>query len=361
MASSMRPVLALCTAVGGTVLLAALAMSPAEARGTPTTGSLATGGCSATARVDSQWGTGSSGGQIVTVVVTNTSTATTSKWTAAWTLGTGRRVASAWNATVTTSGGEATAVNAAYNGVLAPGASTTFGMQLSGIASAPVLRCDNGATPTSPPPTSPPPPDAADVTVGRADNQSTVTLLAGQTIGVSLGAEFVTPVTRGDALTRVSSSGGYPTGQPLTALYRAAGPGSADLTSHSDYACLHSSPPCAVPIASWTVHVNVLAAGQTVTVSTADNQSTVRLHAGDTLVVSLTKLHLPPRLSTAGVLVQRDVVGGYPTDQPLVARYVAAASGTVDVSTTTDIACNHAPMPCPSPQVPWTVHVVVGD
>jgi hypothetical protein len=355
MAVSQRSVLALCGTAGGTALLAALAMSPAVAGGAPATAPLPGAGCSAIARVETQWGSGATGGQIVTVTVANTSAATTTKWTVAWTLGAGQRVVSAWNAAVTTSNGEATAVNASYNGVLAPSASTTFGMQLSGIASTPVLSCDNGATT----PTSSAPPGGPDVTVTQADSQRTVTLLVGQTLGVSLGAEFLTPAISGAAVVRVSSSGGYPTGQPLAALYRAVAPGSVDITTHSDYACLHSSPPCAVPIALWTLHVNVLSGGQTVTVSAADNQSTVRLHAGDTLVVSLTSLHLPPKLSAPGVLVQRDVVGGYPTDQPLVARYVAAAAGTVDVSTTTDIACNHDPMPCPSPQVPWVVHVIV--
>jgi hypothetical protein len=355
MALSRQSFLALCGTVGGTVLLAALVMAPAVAGGASVTVPLAGDGCSATAHIDTQWGSGATGGQIVAVTVANTSAATTTKWAVAWTLGVGQRFVSAWNAAVTTSGGEATALNASYNGTIAPGESATFGMQLSGIASTPVLSCDNGATP----PTSSAPPGGPDVTVTRPDSQSTVTLLVGQTLGVSLGAEFLTPAVSGAALARVSASGGYPSGQPLSGLYRAVAPGSVDVTSHSDYACLHSSPPCAVPIVLWTVHVNVLSGGQTVAVSTADNQSTVRLHAGDTLVVSLTSLHLPPKLSAAGVLVQRDVVGGYPTDQPLVARFVAAATGAVDVSSTTDIACNHAPTPCPSPQVPWAVHVIV--
>jgi hypothetical protein len=255
MALSKRSVPVLGGTLGGMVLMAALAMSPAVADTAPPAPPLAGGGCSAVARVEAQWGSGTAGGQIVSVVVTNTSATTATKWAVAWTLGTGQRVVSAWNAAVTTTGGAATAVNAAYNGVLAPEASTTFGMQLSGVASAPSLGCDNGTTtPTS----SAPPPGGAEVTV-----------------------------------------------------------------------------------------------------STVDNRSTVRLHVGDTLVVSLTNLHLPPKLSAPGVLVQRDVVGGYPTDQPLVAHYVAAAAGTVDVSTTTDIACNHEPIPCPSPQAPWTVHIVV--
>ena len=243
MAFSKRSVLALGGAVGATALLAAFAMSPALAGGAPPTVPLAATGCSATAHIDAQWGRGASGGQIVSVVVTNLSAATTTRWATAWTLGAGQRVASTWGATVTTSGSTATAVNASYNGVLAPAASTTFGMLLSGIAPAPVLSCTNG--------------------------------------------------------------------------------------------------------------------GPEVTVTLADNQSTVRLHVGDTLVVSLSSLHLPPKLSAAGVLVERDVTGGYPTGQPLVARYTAAAAGTVDVSTTTDIPCNHDPMPCPSPAVPWAVHVIV--
>jgi hypothetical protein len=219
-----------------------------------------------------------------------------------------------------------------------------------------VLSCDNGATT----PTSSPPAGGADVTVTQADDQSTITLIAGQTLGVSLGPEFLTPTLGGAALTRISTSGGYPTGQPLAALYRAAAPGSVDVTTHSDHACLHTTPPCSVPIRLWIVRVNVVAAtGQTVTVSTADNHGAVRLRVGDTLVVSLASNYLPPTLSAAGVLVPRDTAGGYPTGEPLVARFVAAAAGTVDVSTRTDTACNHAPTPCPSPQIPWTVAVTV--
>jgi hypothetical protein len=353
MALSRQSIVSLCAAFGGTVALAALVMSPAAADGT--TPALAAGGCAATAHVDTEWGSGAGGGQIVTVAVANNSAAATTRWTVTWTLGGGQRVVSAWNATVSTSGSTATAVNASYNGALAPGASTTFGMQLAGTGPAPVIGCDNGATT----PTSSPPPGGPDVSVGADDDQRTVTLVVGQTLGVSLGAEYRTPTT-GAALTQVSATGGYPTGQPLAVLYRAVAPGQVDVTTHSDYACLHATPPCAVPIRLWTLHVTVLApTGQTVTVSTADNQSTVRLHVGDTLVVSLAVNYLPPTLSTTGVLVQRDSTGGYPTGQPLVARYLAAAPGTLKVSTLTDAACNHEPTPCPSPQIPWTITATV--
>src|SRR3954469_23909402 len=152
MTLSRRSVLTVCATVGGPVLLAALAMSPAVAGGAPASTPPAAG-CSATAHVQTQWGSGATGGQIVTVTVANTSAAITTTWAVAWTLGAGQQVVSAWNATVRTSGGEATAVNAGNNGVLGPAASTTFGMQLSGTAPAPLLSCDNGATtPTSPAP-----------------------------------------------------------------------------------------------------------------------------------------------------------------------------------------------------------------
>ncbi|MET8147220.1 cellulose binding domain-containing protein [Actinoplanes sp. NPDC049668] len=257
MALSRPSVLGLCAAIGGTAAAAALAMSPAAADGGPVASPA--GGCGAIARVEAQWGSGPNGGQILAVTVTNTSAATTTKWAVSWALGAGRRIVSAWNAAVSTSGDTATAINASHNGILAPGTSATFGTQLSGVGPAPALSCDNGAT---------------------------------------------TPTS--------------------------------------------SAPPSGP-------------AGQTVTVSAADNRSTVRLRVGDALVVSLASNYLPPALSTVGVLVARDSAGGYPTGQPLVARYLAAAAGTVEVSTLTDIACNHQPTPCPSPQVPWAVTVTVTD
>ncbi|WP_327004559.1 cellulose-binding domain-containing protein [Dactylosporangium sp. NBC_01737] len=237
----------------------ALMMTPAMADGAPLmTGSAAApalaGSCSATAHVDTQW----SGGEIVTVTITNTSTSAATKWSATWTLAAGQRVVSAWNASVTTTGSTAIAVNAPYNGALAPGASTTLGMQLAGPTSTPTPSCTNDAAGTS---------TGADVTVTRSDNGRTLTLYVGQTLGVSLGSEYLTPTVSGTALAQVSASGGYPSGQPLATLYRAAAPGSVDVTTHSDYACLHDPRPCAVPIALWTVHVNVVdvpSTGQTV-------------------------------------------------------------------------------------------------
>jgi hypothetical protein len=320
--------------------------------------------------IDSQWGSGSSGGEVLTVTVVNTSPTVGAKWTVAWTLASGQTVVNSWNATLTTSNGIVTAVNAPYNGTLVAGASTTFGAQLSGTGQLPTPSCDNDAL--SPPPIGSPsatPPSGADVTVTAADIQSTVTLLVGQTLGVSLPANFKLPVVSGSALAPLSSSGGYPTTQSVSALYRAVAPGQVDVSSQTDAECLHATPPCAIAVALWVVHVKVVApssssSGQTVEVTTADNHGTVNLHVGDQLVVNLVFTSppanwTPPKVTPGGLLAATSITGGYPTDQPLVARYVAVAAGQTDISSLSDIACNHAPMPCPSPQVPWTVHVTV--
>jgi cellulose binding protein with CBM2 domain len=242
----------------GAGLLIAAATAPVVAGGTAVAAA-EPAGCSATARIDSQWGTGTSGGQIVTVTITNTASTTATRWTASWTLASGQSVASAWNATVTTSGTTVTAVNAAYNGSLAPGASTSFGMQLSGVASAPVLSCANDASvPVSP---SASQSSGADVTVTEADNLTTITVFVGQSVGISLGPDFRPTTVSGPALVLASTSGGYPTGQPLVELYRAHDAGSVDVSTTTDFACLHTTPRCARPITLWRVHINVVGVG----------------------------------------------------------------------------------------------------
>jgi hypothetical protein len=339
----------------GAAALTALAMTLALAGSA--SGVDAAGGCGATAHIDSQWGSGSSGGQIITVTVGNTSTTTATRWAVAWTLAAYQRVISAWNATVSASGAAATAVNTPYNGTLGPGASTTFGIQLAGTAPTPVLSCTNDAAPTGSGS-----PGVADVTATAADNGSTLTLHVGQTLGVSLPASYRPPAVTGTALRALSNTGGFPTGQPVAALYRAIAPGTADVSSQTDDPCLHATPPCARPIALFLVHVTILppsSSGTSHSVTEADNAGTVALRAGDTLVVSLPSMYGPPTVTPSGVLLVLDVTGGYPTGQPLVARYSAVTPGQVDLSTISDAACLHQPMPCPSPQVPWRIHVTV--
>ncbi|WP_214110270.1 endo-1,4-beta-xylanase [Acrocarpospora catenulata] len=92
-----------------------------------TTGGGTGGGCSATATTQTQW---SEGYVIEPVRVTAGSSAITS-WTVTFTLPAGHTITGSWNATLTVSGQTVTARNAAYNGNLGAGASTTFGFQVS--------------------------------------------------------------------------------------------------------------------------------------------------------------------------------------------------------------------------------------
>ena len=92
------------------------------------------GGCTATYAITGSWG----GGFQADVKVTNNSGSTIRGWSVSWNYQNGQQVNSAWNATVTTSGTLVTARNVAYNGSLAPGASTSFGFTGSAGATNPV-------------------------------------------------------------------------------------------------------------------------------------------------------------------------------------------------------------------------------
>lgn len=356
MALSKRSTLALGGIAAGAALLVGLAMTPALAGGSPAT--LQVGGCNATAHIDNQWGTGASAGENITVTVANTAATASTKWVVTWTLADGERIPAWWNTVVTTVGTAATAVNASYNGNLAPGASTTFGMQLWGTTTAPSLTCATDAIA----PTSSQPGGGADLTLTLANNQRTLTMFVGQTVRVDLRSDFRQPTVSGPALAAVLVTGGYPTGQPMAATYRAVTPGSVDVATHIDNACNYATPPCPGPFQVWTVHINVItpsSSGRTVTVTTANNQSTILLYVGDTLAVSLPAEYQPPKVAPGGVLVQQDTAGGYPTGQPFLAHYLAVTAGQVDLSSVTDASCIHVPTPCPTPQVPWKVHATV--
>jgi mannan endo-1,4-beta-mannosidase len=107
---------------------------------TPTTppSTPASGGCSAAYAVSSSWGGGFQG----TVTVTAGSAAIRS-WKVTWTWPSGQRVSNAWNATVTSAGETVTATNAAYNGALAAGSSTSWGFlgSYTGTNTAPTVTC----------------------------------------------------------------------------------------------------------------------------------------------------------------------------------------------------------------------------
>ncbi|MEW9553850.1 cellulose binding domain-containing protein [Nonomuraea sp. NPDC050783] len=86
-----------------------------------------TGGCAAVPTVQTQWSTGY---VIQPLTITNTGTSAMNGWTVTFTLPAGHTLTGSWNGTATISGRTVTVRNAAHNGTLTPGASTTtFGFQ----------------------------------------------------------------------------------------------------------------------------------------------------------------------------------------------------------------------------------------
>ncbi|WP_433537896.1 cellulose binding domain-containing protein [Micromonospora sp. CA-249363] len=93
------------------------------------------GTCAATYRAVNSWPGGFQG----EVTVTNGTAGTINGWTVGLTLASGQAISSLWSGTNSGTTGNVTVRNAAYNGTLAPNASTTFGFTATG----------DGATPPS--------------------------------------------------------------------------------------------------------------------------------------------------------------------------------------------------------------------
>ncbi|MFD0042008.1 glycosyl hydrolase family 18 protein [Streptomyces anulatus] len=114
----------------------------------------------------SDWGSGFEGQW----TVKNTGTTALSSWTVEWDFPSGTTAGSAWDATLTSSGGHYTAKNLSWNGSVAPGASISFGFNGTGSGSPTGCKlngasCDGGPTvPGDNPPTAPGAPTTSDVT-----------------------------------------------------------------------------------------------------------------------------------------------------------------------------------------------------
>lgn len=112
-----------------------------------------------------------------------------------------------------------------------------------------------------PTPTPSPKSGSGVIEVSNGDNGSTVHLRAGQELRVRLtpdGGNWDPPVSGDDGVAhRQSSSGGYPSNDPVDALFVGRGSGSTDITTMTDMACLHTNPRCLPPQRSWSVHVVV--------------------------------------------------------------------------------------------------------
>jgi mannan endo-1,4-beta-mannosidase len=93
-----------------------------------TTGGGTSGGCTAVATVQNQWGNGY---VVQPVTVTNTGTSTTTSWSVSFTLPAGHSVVGSWNAQFSGTTGTINATNMGYNGTLSPSSNTSFGFQVS--------------------------------------------------------------------------------------------------------------------------------------------------------------------------------------------------------------------------------------
>jgi hypothetical protein len=88
-----------------------------------------TGSCTLTSTVTSSW----PGGYQLQLTVTDNGTTPLTGWTTGFMFGdTAESIASSWNATVTQSGQQVTAVNASYDGSVTAGGSASFGMVVNG-------------------------------------------------------------------------------------------------------------------------------------------------------------------------------------------------------------------------------------
>jgi len=119
------------------------------------------------------------------------------------------------------------------------------------------VPASSATVPTTQPKPSPTPTYTGSRTLVESDSGATIKLKVGEIVKVSLPAEYDPPNAQGNELTRVSSTGGYPSGQRLEAVFRADKSGRTDITSSTDYACLHTTPMCEIAQRLWIVHVVV--------------------------------------------------------------------------------------------------------
>lgn len=137
----------------------------------------------------------------------------------------------------------------------APGASASVTVSAAGTASAsPAVTVSPFSSHVRPSPT---PTYTGSRTLVESDSGATIKLKVGDLVNVSLPSEYDPPTAQGSVLTRQASTGGYPTGQRLEATFRATSTGRTDVTSSTDYACLHTQPMCMIPQRLWIVHVIV--------------------------------------------------------------------------------------------------------
>jgi hypothetical protein len=96
-------------------------------------------------------------------------------------------------------------------------------------------------------------------TVTAADNQRTINAHTGDIVVVYLADNYYVPptATPSSVIELTSISGGYPSTEPLRAVYILLGTGEATIATYSDIACNHVPTPCPSPSVRWTLHITV--------------------------------------------------------------------------------------------------------
>ena len=94
------------------------------------------------------------------------------------------------------------------------------------------------------------------------DSGRTIHVSVGDVVKVRLpggsGGGYHRPRTSDrDVVRRTFASGGYPSDEDAYARFGVRHRGTADLTSYTDYTCLHTEPRCLPPQREWVVHVVV--------------------------------------------------------------------------------------------------------
>ncbi|MFD5829700.1 cellulase family glycosylhydrolase [Lentzea sp. NPDC060358] len=132
----------------GAALLAAFVSVAASIGFAVTAPAAAAAGCKVDYAVPSQW----QGGFTASVAVTNLGDRVDG-WRLTWTWPSGQQVTQAWNATVTSSGAQATAANVGYNAVIETNGTVSFGVNgsWSGANTAPTAFALNGVACTGSP------------------------------------------------------------------------------------------------------------------------------------------------------------------------------------------------------------------
>ena len=151
--------------------------------------------------------------------------------------------------------------------VACAGPARTPRAQSSTPPTTPPATIDPAGTATASPKTSTSSPDptpsskatvSGSTSLTEEDAGTTVTLKVGESVRVVLPAEYHQPEAQGSAVERTASSGGYPSASPATATFVATAAGTAQISSTTDYACLHATPSCSLPQRLWSVQIRVV-------------------------------------------------------------------------------------------------------